>query len=542
MKINNKILYILALTSFIFFVLSCYFTHIVFYQPNAFFLFESLNFFYWIGIIAFIMLIILRIIHPIKSIIFDLSIIFIAIFYTGIVSFIYEVPRNVDTYRLYWELFEPAIKLGTFNTNLINFSNQYHYSYITSSVFLTYVVQLHSDPYLILRLYTIYYYFFGSIIIYVIGRFISEKYAVMGSLAFILFYWLPAQFSPQTFTFLIIFSLFLALFKFLQTDERKYAIIASFYVVVIALSHMLSNIIIIFILSLIYFCMVLFYVLNKYGWMPGETNFFQFNNQKQSILQILIISVLAYLSYASYAANTLFSITVNFIDNRIDDLVDYDGISLTHRSISDLFPPSASYLMAYNIRMLTLIIYIIIGIVCTLFIIYSFRFKEKFDVLHKKILLIFTLIFLFAVSFSAILLLSGDNTYGYDRPFPISLVMFSLLIVFFISFEEYKLNSGARKTLIILLFIGLLITTPISRYASDPYHFFSESEDQANLFGRSYFNDFQIGALGVKNSYSSIAFNSKELKYQRGSEYAKQYNFITLSKIYDVGNSASHYF
>jgi hypothetical protein len=542
MKINNKLFYIFSLTSFISLVLACYFTRITFYPPDALYLFTSLNLFYWIGLSALIIVIILRILYPVRSVPLDLFIIFLVIGYTDIVAFIYAEIRYVDAYRLYWELLEPAIRSGTFSSDLITYPDLYHIYYNISTLFFSYILQLGFNPNFVFNVFPVFFHLFSALIVYSIGRFFSREYAVVGSIAFILFDWITFHYSPQSFTFLLIFLLLLSLFKQVQKKDKRYAIIAIVFVVIIAVSHMLSNLLIMGILTVIFITIFSCELLYKYNIMNGlmRINIPLFHrDDKKNVFRILIISILGYCTYALLYATGTFSKTIDMSAAYTENGMSIDSVSLTFRTMSELKPPSASYLLGYNIRMLSLGIYLATGIICLLFILYSFKYNDKIDNNHKKTLLFFVPIFLFAISVTAIFLLMGNNSYGYGRPYPISLIPLGIMIIFFISFSGSKKFVLAGKTLIILLFIWMLIMSPINKCAAEPYQFYSESRVQADEFLKSDYIDDIVDKKDEIISYSSFDYNTQELRYQSGDEYTRHYT--SYNKIYDVGKSASHY-
>jgi hypothetical protein len=541
MQINKKFFYIGTVVSFIFFVLACYFTNIVIFPPESLYLFENLNFCYWIGLAILALVISFRIYYPVRSTVLDIFIIFLAILYSDVAQFIYIAIRYMDSYLLYWNLIEPGIRLGTFNSELITYSQPsvYQYTYNTSTILFAYLIEICNHPYAVFNIFPVYTHYFGALFIYAIGRFYSKEYAFVGGVAFAPFNWLSDHISPQEYAYLLIFSLVFVLYKYFQTNEKRYVGIVILFVCIIAISHMLSNLIILGLLLLLLITIISGILLNKYKIVQFDINLFNLKTQIQPLFIILIISSLSYLSYAIFSSRYLFQKTVGFSTNYIENGLNIESISLTHRTISESHPPSASYLISYDIRMLSLSAFMIIGIICILFILYSFRFDKKSEVSQKKMLCFFILFFVFPVSFTVLFLLMGNSEYGFERPYSIALFALCVMLVFFISCEGIKKLITARKTLMIILIIGLMILNPINKFASDPYQFYSESHDQATIFTKSIYVDPYMVSNGDLILYTNLEYDYAELKSQTGSRYAN--GFSSLNKIYDVGRSASEY-
>jgi hypothetical protein len=96
------------------------------------------------------------------------------------------------------------------------------------------------------------------------------------------------------------------------------------------------------------------------------------------------------------------------------------------------------------------------------------------------------------------------------------------------------------KSCVILIIILLILILPITNYGSDPYHFFSESEDKANQFGFNHIENFKL-TLYDEKTYSNMMYNYKTLKERQGLQYLNKFNNRVLNKIYDVGNACKIY-
>jgi len=135
--------------------------------------------------------------------------------------------------------------------------------------------------------------------------------------------------------------------------------------------------------------------------------------------------------------------------------------------------------------------------------------------------------------------LTGNSDYGFGRSYPMSLIGFGILSTIFLSMDVSK-NRIIKtiKTLFLFVVIFLIVMLPAIKYGSDPYHFFSESEDKANQFGYRYIEQYEL----FDQSFSNMIYNSRTLKEQTGEYYLNQFNNIMMNKIYDVGKTNQIYY
>lgn len=116
-----------------------------------------------------------------------------------------------------------------------------------------------------------------------------------------------------------------------------------------------------------------------------------------------------------------------------------------------------------------------------------------------------------------------------DRGYIFSIIPFSLLSSFLVLNSKQK--NVLRNVIIFLLIISIIIF-PITKYASDPYNFTSESQMSMN--------NFNINSPTGHYSITNIKYNFIQLKTQRGEEY-RNIEVHNVSIFYNNGDGLLYF-
>ena len=546
---NYKFCCILLLFSYISLLLSSHFTLILTYPPNPFYLFSNISFIYWIGLGFLITLIILKINlcggNKILGKLLDIGILIFVSSYYYVGSFIYSTIRYADSYNFYWNFVNPIISAGSLGA--IDRTGMYSTVFNQATIFFTYLFQLNSNPHLISNYFPIFVIILGSVLTYALATKYSNQYGLLGGIAFILLGCGLFHLSPQHYAYILAFFSIYLIFKLLlfgnveNNTQKKYLVLLIIFIMAILFSHLLTSIILLYTLVMVLiFGIVVDHIMIRSNHESDYKNI-TFMNIGNFILpiSILFVGLMGYLLHYGYY---YFKKLVFFSDGILDSVLNYDpyAISLVHRTVVNT-SPSDLYQLAYQMRIEVLIVYSVIGIVSSLFMYYFYYYRRNVDI-WKPYLIGAATFFLVLFSFGAILILSGNSNYGFGRALPISLIPLGILITALYSQRIIMKHSikMALKIFIILTLIVLMVIAPITNYASDPYHFYSESEDKANKFGMSYLDDFVI-ISGYNWVISKITYNRMVLKEQSGLEYLNKFVGKNVNKIYDVGDNAKMY-
>jgi len=526
-------------------MIASYTTHIQIYPPDPFYLFFSLPIYYWIGILILIVAILIRIIVDIEitktDTFIDIAILGLTTFYYSITTFVYPTIRYVDTYYLYWYLLNPVISAGTINIP-VNYSPMYYTIFNASTIFFAYIFQFNLSPSIVANSFPILVISTGSIITYILCMKYSGRYALIGGLFFILFNWDACHLAPQHYSYILSFLiLFLIVILLIKKKKEKiiYFIPLLILLVVITLSHLLASIILLYFFVSIFIifiiCELLFGRL-KYLLNPIK----DYCNQKKIILLPTFFLFIAFITYMIFIGIYYFQKLATFSNVVFSSFFEYHQINLVHRAVLHTIP-SSLYMDVYYIRISVLFSYLILSVIFSLIIIYIYL--KQPSAIKKISYVIFMIIALFVLfSFGGILLATGNATYGYERSYPLSLIFFGVLasVIFSLNNSLNKVISVLKKIIVIFIVI-LIILLPIIKYGSDPYHFFSESEDKANQFGINHIEKFEM-TLYENNTFSIMTYNDKALEDQAGlQQYLNKFNNKSLNKIYDVGKTCKIY-
>jgi len=518
-------------------------TNIQIYPPDPFYLFTSLSIYYWTGIFVLLAVMVLRLLVNTcmtKALqLIDVMTLGLLTLYFSVVTFIYPTIRYVDSYNFYWNLLHPIISAGTTDI-CIDYSPMYHTIFNGATIFLSYLFQLNISPHLISNSFPILVIFSGSLFTYVLSSRISDNYPLIGGIVFIIFNWDACHMAPQHFVYIISFCilcLVLYLFDDIQ-NRRTHVLLLIICLTTTMFSHLLTCIII------LYFLIFLFAVLTvvefRFRHFASIQTFMsqlrKYAATKSLLLWPILYLGVAFLSYLLHNSVHYFAKLVSFSSNIYRSFVENDGIVLVHRTVVDVVP-SDSYIMVYELRMGILCLYLFLAIVFSLLILNDCNRKtEKSWACSYSILTILVFVSLFL--FGGILLAFGNAVYGFERSYPLSLIPFGILasIAFGLKTPSEWLMK-LNKIITISVIVVIILLLPVAKYGSDPYHFFSESEDKANQFGRNHVENFDL-TLYEEGTFSNMMYNNKVLKEQSGREYKSQFMIEGVNKIYDVGGTS----
>jgi len=535
-----RISLILLLTSFSFLMITSYTTNIQIYPPDPFYLFFNLSIYYWIGILILIAVILIRInlnLGISKIIQFlDITILGLATCYYSIITFIYPTIRYVDAYKFYWRLINPVIDAGTVGIQSYN-SPMYNTIFNASTIFFSYIFQFNLPPYIIANTFPLLVVFSGSIITYILSSKYSSQYGVIGGIVFLFFYFIGCHLAPQNFAYIPAFFILFLMICLLTTGKKIYRIPLILLFPTVIFSHLLTNIILIYsFLGII--VLLIIYKFSQFQFPSILPNVLRYDRMNQELIIPTFLFVISFISYLIYTNIIYFKKLIDFSNIILASILEYESeeISLVHRTVVNT-TPHILYIYDYQIRMAILFLYLLFSIIFSFTILYLYSKKsEKIDNFPYCLLII--IIFFITFSYGGILILTGNSFYGFERSYPISLIPLGVLSTIFLS-----LNSSSNKiikiirSLFIVVVVLLIIIFPISKYGSDPYHFFSESEDKANQFGLTY-NEKDFEHL---NAFSNMIYNSRVLKQQGGIKYLNAFENNSLNKIYDVGKTKQIY-
>lgn len=515
-------------------------TNIQIYPPNPFHLFFNLSICYWVGIFLLILLMLIRIrfVEEISEriIILDIVFLFTLTCYYSITAFIYPTIRYVDSYILFWDLLNPIISEGQFNL-LLNHSSMYFIYFNASTIFFSYIFQFNSDPHIISNYFPIIVIFLGAFVTYILALNYSKKYAIIGGIIFIIFNWSVPHLAPQDFAYISLFFIIYLVYTLLNRDTKNSFFLLLLFLTTTIFSHLLSNFI------LLYFLIGMFFVLSLIQMFPKKISFFSepFTIYYPKKAQLIIVTSFLGTTFLAYliGIELYFEKTVNMVDTILNSFFENEGITLVHRTVVNT-TPDFLYQLVYIMRMGVLFLFLFLIIFFSILILYEY-FKTPLT-LKMPSYVFLTLITLFLLfSFGGILIITGNSTYGFDRAFPLSLIPFGILTtIIFLLNDKLSAYLNMIKSCVILIIILLILILPITNYGSDPYHFFSESEDKANQFGFNHIENFKL-TLYDEKTYSNMMYNYKTLKERQGLQYLNKFNNRVLNKIYDVGNACKIY-
>lgn len=549
---RKKMCFILLLLSFTCMVWASYTTHIQSYPSDALYYFKSVSPFYWLGLSLLILILFIRLytnaIGDLSGKVIDISILFLFTIYYNFVALIYQTIRNVDAVKFYYNFINPTIT--TYSLDIIH-SPMYRDIYTAPTIYFSYFFQLPINSHVLSNLFPILITFFGSIIVYMLATKITKNYAIIGSVFFIYLNFINPHIAPQYFAYILIFLIFLLIVYLLDNRafSLKFFILLIIPLTALAHTHLLSNIIVIYSMA---FIIISLYIINIFLNHFGQNyennklvcktlNYSSLFKSKTLNKSLIYLSVL-FIFTLMYQSMYYFRKLIHWTDNIVDSVDDVGDFALEHRTVVGNIP-SESYSFMNELRMITLYTYLIISFLVILLTIYIYikhtqTYNKSNNIYIIKIIFIQLTIFISLLSYGLILIGTGNTTYGYERSYVISLIPLGLLISLVLSNDLLNAKVLATlKIIFVLIIIALVLIHPITTHGSEPYHFFTESEDASIRFGCEHIKGYRAMFHPNTHHYKNNLYNWNELKLQGGQNYIDRYDNIHRysNKMYDAG-------
>lgn len=537
MLINNykKIISILYVYIFIFWTFNIHLVNISKYFPDSLYYIRNLSIFYWLGIILIITVFILDIYIEKKSTIktWELNhflLVIFAVFYLyGTPSFIYSNARALDVYA-YTYLVDNIV-----GTQIIHTDPMYFTQFKGSTLMFSMIFQCTKINSLIFaKYYPIYLMALTSIFIYETTKKICTKYYILSPLAYLSLGWVQEyHLSPQSHVLILSIILFYLLTLFVNQNSNVWQVVLLIFVTWSAIcnSHALTPILIIF--SLIFTCGSIKFLekINNNNNGLNRT----ISPKTTEIYKFLGPFIIIYIASA-YSSSIVSGKTSYIFAQILYNLRNGNTPKIVDRAISF---PSPSYLLGYDLRLTVALLTIITGFICLL-IIYSLKRNTYSNIYIGGTYLGFLI-------FGMILILGGNNDYGFDRAYLLLLIPYSIMCSMLLDANIYinkqftKITLYSKISIVVILFfiLSLMVLLPITRYASDPYDFLSESDRAGKNFCFKFNNNLaddpanQIRPISPKYAFYASFYNYIEMKAQRGSKYINKINSLNI--IYDSG-------
>jgi hypothetical protein len=551
----KKIMYILHVSIFTFWMLNIHSVSIIKYLPDAFYYVKSLSLYYWSGILLIIIVFILNIYIESKSTIkigelnYLLLIVFIALYLYGTTSYIYPNPRTLDVYAYTYQIDcvgansppSDPMYFTQFQGSTLMFSIILQCSKISSLVFAKY--------------YPIYLMIMLGLFSYVIAKRMCDKYCIVAPVAIISLGWVQEyHISPQSHVLILVSILFCLLTLFLKQNPENFdkPLISTNWLYTIfnplakrwgllkfSLNDWLVALLIILTWSGICISHALtpMLVLIAFTFTSGLNIFLKNLNRiispKASKIHIflgpfLIIYIINLLN-SSVAMN---SIALAFTKIQ-SNLILGKTVTVVDKYIST---PASSYVLGYHIRMSILLFTMICGFIC-LFIVYLTRENMYYNTYLGSTYLAYAIV-------AFVLVIVGYNVYGFDRCYMLLLIPYSIICSMLLDTNVYE-NKWIKKIVpyskifIVLFTVSSLILLPITQNASDPYNFISDSERAGKSFCFKVNSELPIDPINeiyptsVEDSFYTFYYNHMELKNQEGYKYINKISYGNI--IYDSG-------
>jgi len=243
------------------------------------------------------------------------------------------------------------------------------------------------------------------------------------------------------------------------------------------------------------------------------------------LVTMTTFTVVLFFGYALVEAEFVQRALVNWAQQVLQNVLFGDLIAMENRDVVD---PSASYSLASFIRLSLTMTTLTIGAVVSVYMLMRRRVEA---VTIGLVGLSGGYLFL-----SAALVLAGYNLYGYTRGFmlgliPLSLVFCGLLTVV----GSWKLAESmlgrVLYLLVVLLILAALLLSPITKNASDPYNYFSQSDDAAEKFLQLHAEAFDAEV------FHQNWYNLRVLKRAGVVDYLRSFVSSPANTVYGAGTS-----
>lgn len=512
---KKELLSLLLVVMFLLWLLAITSMKITEFPPDSFYYLKMLPIYYWIGLVLGFFLLYLRVFHPLKnnkSTYDSFLIILFVLYFFGTTVFVYSNPQFLDTYGVI-----NRISLTVDNAHIVG-QGGYDVSYPLQIAFFSQSSIISSNIFYFAKIFPLINVLLISFFIYLIARKINEKYCLIAPILYLSISWIDFQhISPQSYGLMLtsIF-LFFLMENFSKRNNISKAFLLLTIIALIQMAHPITPFINIFPLLVIWMVTLLFSYF-KWGFI-----------KKDKISDILLVQLVVYFAYSIYIAQgSLDTLLTNLYTSLTDFL--YGG-SLSGQDYT-VTQPILSYTLTYQLRKISLILIVIMGMSSIIYIIKNNK-KDRVGIILAAIFFGYISIFVF-------MFVSGDVTF-IDRGFVFSLLILPLLIVKALSIGTKTKLYKVLSSLVIIFFAFSVISFPITYQGSAPYVVPSDSEVAAKNFItqnpvlKSSINYEDAGSPLVYNKYW---YNYLSLKDRLGDEYIESFNSQDLNKIYDSGQS-----
>jgi len=495
------------------------------YPADPFHYLRQLPILFWVGFsfIPAILIIILKKRNSEKWLtVFSIVFILVCILIIhGTHVFIYEMPRDLDTYK-FIKVIEILNNGETNNINLNTGNPLYKTQFLGGPLAFSLFSQFSGiEPLTMAKYYPIFFMFILCLTIFFVALQISLKiYALLAPLFVISSFWIGQDhISPLSYAILLTVC-WLFLFIFLLKHSRYFFETQIMLLIIWAAICMTHPTIAIFNLICL-FIIVVFQLLN----IKFCRSFII-----KKIASSFLLYFVFFLIYLLFESKFIISRCIETLKAIFENIIMGDTVSLVQRNVVN---PHPFYLQTYYIRMLTLII---LGVI-TLFILF-YLWRNRHSIQCERILVLVS--FLLGYFCIGIFLVgSGYNSYGSDRAFILLLIPLSIVFCLSLTLLEGSKKNKLGKiifNLLILTLILLIVLMPLNKHCGDPYDFVSSSEAAGIKFKQYYpsvRNDlYPTDELTVTN----IAYNRLTLTAQLGDEYLNEFQYSNYNCNYDSGN------
>ncbi|WP_155395971.1 hypothetical protein [Methanosarcina mazei] len=457
----------------------------------------------------------------------SLTLIIITIlFLYGTPSFIYSNPRILDVYA-----FSHIIDIMTrYGGNFFTGNPMYKSQFQASTILFSIISQYASITSLaIAKYYTIYLMSMISLLLYSTAKKISIKYYIIAPMAYLSLGWVPEyNLAPQSISLLLTCVLQLVLISILKSNSNNSTKVSLAIIiwVTMCLSHALTPI-----MNLVSFIIIFLVDILSKKKLHILNVAYEIRSKVSKVFRLMVLYTTIYVSYILYQSEFIIKRVISTIEAILTNINSESTFVVIDRSVIE---PSYSYLLGYKLRMLIIVITITIGLLCALIILLT-EGEKPLNIYISGLFLGYTFIGIFLVA-------TGYNIYGTGRTYIFLLIPFSILCSMCMNeiqrLEHNKYLRLVRYSVVVFIVVSMTIL-PITRYASDPYNFISESELTGKNFclkekNTTYYGNIQvIYPIPFEYAYYTHYYNFIEMKSKEGKEYADKFNEINI--IYNSG-------
>jgi len=554
MRYQGKLVAFLLILAFIFWLQTIASTQITQFPPDPFYYAKRLPASYWAGIsllIIILPLMLYRRINVNKTLIEVSFVLVLTMYLFGTTCFIYDNPRFLDVYGVVERI------------NIINTQSQltgdsgYLNQYPLVTVFLSALSQIAGmKPYIMAQYYPIFTSFALLLLIYALARKVIPEYALIAPSAYASLAWSQSyHMGAQNYALVITVPIIILLLLLNKSSSSGGRVgIASLVIVlwgVTIISHATTPLINLFTLLSLFVVYILLTHLPKikqiYPLGSVSVNI-------QAIIRFITLFAVAYFAYAFFNSDFVVNRMVLWGKEIINNLLYDDPFIFVGRNV---IKPASSYTLGNNIRMISIIIALVLGIISSLYLLLNRRYINWS--------IIFVSFFVGYMGFSFVLVFGSFATYGAGRGFIFGIIPLSILWAMVVCDgcrfsnrppgydDSHNLKHRALfNRFCPLILTGLIISfvmvsiliIPVTKYASDPYCFVSDSE----MAGKVFIEKEPALSLAIRYyyygsdyMYNNYVYNLQELKQQCGDQYREGFAQNTLNRIYGSGDQCQIY-